>query len=159
MSPRSTAPGSADPADPGESTGAGLPDLSALPVFGVTRRRLAFLGAALVAAWIVISFARQVGEATAASSRHDRLAEENAALAAHAAALESELDLIQGRSYIVIQAHGYGLGGARDVPFTLAQRPVLPANAPGSAAVRLGAVTVPQTPLESWLSLLLGPSS
>jgi cell division protein FtsB len=166
MSPRSAAPGFADPVAPDDDPpepasdrpGPGVPDLSALPVVGVTRRRLAFLGAAFVTVWIVIAFARQVGEASAASARVEELRRANAELAADVAALEREYELIQGKPYILLQAHGFGLGGPRDIPFTLAKRPDLPPDAPGSAAVRLGAQAEPETPLESWLSLLFGPS-
>ena len=166
MSPRSAPPGSADPAAPDddpperapERRGPGTPDLSALPVVGVTRRRLAFLGAAFVTVWVVIAFARQVGEASAATARVDELRRANAELAADVAALEREYQLIQGEPYILVQAHGFGLGGPRDIAFTLSARPDLPPDAPGSAAVRLGASADPETPLESWLSLLFGPS-
>jgi cell division protein FtsB len=127
-------------------------------VVGVTRRRLAFLGAAFVTVWIVIAFARQVGDASAASARVDELRRANAELAANVAALEREYQLIQGKPYILVQAHGFGLGGARDIAFTLSVRPDLPPDAPGSAAVRLGAQAAPETPLDSWLSLLFGPS-
>jgi cell division protein FtsB len=166
MSPRSTPPGSADPAAPDDDTpeavserpSLGVPDLSALPVVGITRRRMAFLGAAFATVWIVIVFARQVGEASAATGRLDELRQGNAELAASVAALEREFQLIQGEPYIVQQARGYGLGGPRDIAFTLSQRPELPADAPGSAAVRLGALEAPDTPLESWLALLFGPT-
>lgn len=166
MSPRSAPPGSADPtaADDDRPEAAsdraaqGGIDLSALPVVGVTRRRLAFLGAAFVTVWIVIAFARQVGEASAATARVEELRRANAELAANVAALEREHTLIQGKPYILLQAHGFGLGGPRDIAFTLSARPDLPPDAPGSAAVRLGAHAEPETPLESWLSLLFGPS-
>lgn len=165
MSPRSTPPGSADPGAPDETRGAaserqspGMPDLSALPVVGITRRRMAFLGAAFATVWIVIGFARQVGEASAASARVDEIRRGNGELAAEVAALERELELIQGEPYILLQAHGFGLGGPRDIAFTLSARPDLPADAPGSAAARLGAHADSETPLEAWLSLLFGPS-
>jgi hypothetical protein len=89
----------------------------------------------------------------------DELRRANAQLAADVAALEREYQLIQGEPYIMQQAHGFGLGGPRDIAFTLSARPNLPPDAPGSAAVRLGATADPETPLESWLSLLFGPSS
>ena len=49
--------------------GPGGPDLSALPIAGITQRRMAILLGVLLAAWIVLLFARQVGDASAASSR------------------------------------------------------------------------------------------
>lgn len=167
MSPRSTPPGSADPAGFDDATSdassehgsPGLPDLSVLPVVGINRRRLAFLGAAFATVWIVIIFARQVGEASAASGRVEQLRQDNAQLATDVEALEREFELIQGEPYILLQARAYGVGGPRDIPFSLSERPDLPEDAPGSAAVRLGAQPEPDTPLESWLSLLFGPSA
>ena len=49
---------------------------------------------------------------------------------------------------------------ARDeIPFTLApDAPPLAVDAPGSAAVRLGAESEHVAPLERWLTVLFGPS-
>ena len=44
-------------------------DLTGLSVAGITRRRVGWAAAALVAAWIVVLFARQVGDAQAASNQ------------------------------------------------------------------------------------------
>ena len=135
-----------------------IPDLSSLPIAGITRRRLAGLIGALLAVWIVVVFARQVGEAQAAASRAERLAVDNVAQSTEVAGLARELDLIQRRRYIEQQARGYGLGGAKEIPFTLAPHaPPLPDDAPGSASVRLGAERTQVTPLERWLTLLFGP--
>jgi len=135
----------------------GLPDLSALPIAGITRRRVAFLAAVFVSAWIVIVFARQVGDASAASARVDDLRASNEELAGRVAALRRESELIQRPEYVLQQARGYRLGEAGEIAFTVARKRDLPLNAPGSASVRLGATTETVTPLESWLSLLFGP--
>jgi cell division protein FtsB len=120
---------------------------------------LAFLAAGLVTAWIVVAFARQVGEASAATTRLEGLEASNTRLAAQVSALQREYELIQRQAWIEQQARAYGLGGRRDVPFALAAgAPSLPPDAPGSAAVRLGAEPDRTTPLESWLTLLFGPS-
>jgi cell division protein FtsB len=155
----------ADETDPDEfeafdspSGGPGQPDLSALPIAGITRRRVGFLVAALVSAWIVIVFARQVGDASSAGVRVEALTEQNAELGGRVAALEREAALIQRQEWIVQQARGHGLGESGEIPFTLASAPPLPPDAPGSAAVRLGGRTERPTPLEAWLSLLFGPS-
>jgi cell division protein FtsB len=135
-----------------------IPDLSTLPIAGITRRRLAGLIGALVAIWIVVVFARQVGEAQAAASRAEQLAVDNVAQSVEVAGLARELDQIQRQGYIEQQARAYGLGGAREVPFTLAPHaPTLADDAPGSASVRLGADRSRVTPLERWLTLLFGP--
>jgi hypothetical protein len=155
--------GPVDPAADGVGAGGPggptAPDLAALPIAGITRRRMGGLVGGLLAAWIIIVFARQVGEASAATARADDIAQGNAARQAQVAALERELDLIARQRYVQQQARGYGLGTAREVPFSLAVgAPALPADAPGSAAVRLGADTDRPSPLESWLTVLFGPS-
>jgi cell division protein FtsB len=137
----------------------GLPDLSGLPVTGFTRRRMGFLGAGVLASWVVISFARQVSDASAATSRLEGLQSSNAQLAGQVAGLESEYQLIQGEAWVRQQARAYGLGSGREVPFTLGPAaPALRSDAPGSAALRLGARPATLTPLESWLTLVFGPS-
>jgi cell division protein FtsB len=151
-----------DPAaDPGgDASSMSLrPDLAALPIIGISRRRLAFAVAALVTAWIVIAFARQVGDASAATTRLETLESSNAQLAGRVAALRREYELIQQPEWIAQQARGYRMGTDREVPFVIADNaPPLAADAPGSASVRLGATTDTPTPLETWLSLLFGPS-
>jgi hypothetical protein len=151
--------GQADDPGPGDKEGSvpAGPDLSSLPVAGITRRRLGFLAGALISAWIVIVFARQVGDASAAAARVEKDRAANAALAGQLAALERESELIQRQEWVVQQAHAYRLGRRGEIPFTLGAADALPPNAPGSAAVRLGADAEADTPLEAWLSLLFGP--
>jgi len=133
--------------------------LADLPVAGLTRRRIGLLIAALVAAWVIVLFARQVGEASEASTRADEMRAQNEALSANVSALEQELALIQRQAYIEQQAREYRLGGPRELPFILADgAPALPADAPGTAATRLGAGTGNATPLDSWMNLLFGPT-
>jgi cell division protein FtsB len=137
---------------------AALGSLSDLPVAGLTRRRIALALGALVAAWVIVLFAHQVGEASDASARAEAMRASNVALEANVGALQQELDLIQRQSYIEQQARQYRLGSPREVPFALADgAPALPADAPGSAGVRLGAVVDRPSPLDSWLRLLFGP--
>lgn len=153
-------PAIAAAATPTPAAVAALGSLADLPVAGLTRRRIAFVLAALVVAWVVILFARQVGEASAATARAEDLRRANVVMAAEVEALERELDLIGRQAYIVQQARAHRLGGNREVAFTLeAGAPALGSDAPGSASVRLGAQPeVRRSPLESWLELLFGPS-
>lgn len=133
------------------------PDLASLPIVGITPRRLATILGVLLATWIVIVFARQVGEASAATGRAEAMLTANAAKRDEIAGLEGELDRIQQPRFVLQQARAYGLGGSREIPFTLAPgAPSLDANAPGSAASRVGA-TSSVSPLERWLTLLFGP--
>ena len=82
---------------------------------------------------------------------------DNAARRSEIAGLERELQRIQQQRFVVQQARGYGLGGPREIAFTLgASAPSLPPDAPGSAGLRVGAQTS-TTPLDSWLTLLFGP--
>jgi hypothetical protein len=147
---------SSEPSTGFQPFGPGGPDLSALPIAGITQRRVAIMLGALIAAWIVLLFARQVGDASAASSRAEAMISENAIRHSEIAALERELDRIQQRRFILQQARAHGLGGHKEIAFTLdPDAPPLPANAPGSAALRVGA-PASVTPLESWLEILFG---
>jgi cell division protein FtsB len=123
----------------------------------LTRRRIAIVVGALLAAWVVILFARQVGEASEAAARAESMRASTAALQAEVAALEEELALIQRQDYIEQAAREYRLGRADEVPFALADdAPALSADAPGSATVRLGTEREAPTPLDSWARLLFG---
>jgi cell division protein FtsB len=128
-----------------------------LPIAGISRRRVAFVAGALVAVWVVVVFARQVGEASAATGRAEAAAVANGQLTEQVAALQRELDLVQTTPYIAQQARAYGLGSRGEIPFRLApDAPPLPSDAPGSAALRVGTPAAPRSPLESWLTLLFG---
>jgi hypothetical protein len=133
------------------------PDLSSLPIVGITGRRMAIAIGVVLAVWIVLMFARQVGDASAASSRAEVLVVSNAGQAARVAALSRELDQIQQARYIDQQARAFGLGKSREIAFTLdPNAPALPSDAPGSASVRLGTSTDGGSPLDHWLTLLFG---
>lgn len=148
-----------DPAYPQASGGRDVPDLSSLAIAGLTRRRVAGILGTALAIWLVVVFARQVGEASAATAYAEQMAVDNAALASDVAAFERELELIQRQRFIEQQARSFGIGSRKEIAFTLApDAAALPADAPGSASVRLGADTIRVTPLERWLTLLFGPS-
>ena len=136
----------------------GEPDLAALPIVGITRRRMAIIVGALLAGWIVIVFARQVSEASAATGRAEAMVAANAEKRAANAGLERELAQIQQERFVLQQARAYGLGGSKEIAFSLDPgAPPLDAHAPGSAALRVGAPTS-VSPIERWLTLLFGPS-
>jgi len=155
-SPDSAAPEVLDAAPTPAATSA-LGSLSDLPVAGLTRRRVALLIGALVAAWVIVLFARQVGEASEATARADAMRAANAQLERDVAGLESELQLIQRQSFIAQAARGYRLGTPKEIPFTLAEdAPPLPDDAPGSGAGRLGTAAERQRPIDAWARLLFG---
>lgn len=142
---------------PGKTSRAVAPDLSALPIVGITGRRMAVAIGVLLAVWIVLMFARQVGDAGAASTRADVLVASNAGQASRVAALSRELQQIQRPRYIDQQARAFGLGSSRETAFSLdPNAPALPVDAPGSASVRLGMDIDDGSPLDHWLTLLFG---
>ena len=148
-----------DDAAEAEAGAAGPLDLSSLPIAGLTRGRLLALAALLAAGWIAIAFARQVGAAGDLTARADALRDHNAALETQVAELQGEIALIQRLEYIGLQARAHRLGSPIEIPFTLeAEAPPLPADAPGSAAVRLGAESARPAPLEAWLTILFAPT-
>lgn len=132
-------------------------DPATLPLPGLSRRRLATVAGIVAAAWLVLAFGRQVGEASAASTRADDLRSGNAALRQDVSTLQQDLSRVQDDRFILQQGRQFGLGGRGEIPFTLAaDAPALTADAPGSAAVRLGAVHDRRSTLEVWLSTLFG---
>ena len=151
---------SADELDPGAASETRPSvDLATLPIVGLTRRRMARIASAMLAAWIVIAFARQVAEASAASTRAQDIATGNAMLSLEVAAMERELEAIGRQRFVEQQARAHGVGGVDEIAFTLApDAPALALDAPGSAAVRLGAEVDDVSPLERWLTVLFGPS-
>lgn len=134
------------------------PSLQGFSVAGITRRRLGWLIAAFLTAWIMLVFARQVADTAAKAAEADRARASNVQAAQKVVDLQRELALITQQAFITQQAHGLGLGGARDHAFVLAaDAPPLADDAPGSASVRLGGEVARPTPLDSWLSILFGP--
>jgi len=132
------------------------PDLTSLPIAGLSQRKVAGILGTLVAAWIIILFARQVGDASAASARADAMIAENTAHKALVAALDRELARIQQPHFVLLQARAHGLGGHNEIAFTLDPgAPPLASDAPGSAALRIGAAA-PVSPLDRWLTVLFG---
>ncbi|HET7473480.1 MAG TPA: hypothetical protein VFJ71_10170 [Candidatus Limnocylindrales bacterium] len=154
----------AEPDDEGQATsglsGGDRVDLTGLSIAGITRRRVGFVASAVVGIWIVLVFARQVGDASTAANRATQLAADNRALAAEVDSLQAEVDAITKPAHVSLAARAYQLGNPKEIAFTLDPSIAAPVDgAPGSASVRLGASADRQTPLESWLSLLFGPAN
>jgi hypothetical protein len=126
----------------------------------ISRRHLATVAGLLVAGWLVIAFGRQVGAASAATDRADELRGANAALREGVSSLQDDLASVQDGRFVQLMGRAYGLGGPGEIPFTLeAGAPTPGPDAPGSAAVRLGARPNQASPLDGWLSVLFGPGS
>lgn len=151
-----TLPRPATPVEPPVRPEATL-DPAALPMPTLSRRRVITAAGILLAGWLALSFVRQVGEATAATNHAAELRAANAALNAEVDRLQLDLDHVQDMRFIRLEARAVGLGGKGEVPFALAAgAPSLPADAPGSAAVRLGAEAVARSPVDAWLEVLFG---
>ena len=146
-----------DPAAPPDEAPVPRLDPARLPS-PITRRRAALVAGGLVVAWLVIAFGRQVGDASAASSRAADLRATNDSLRADLAALQADLQRVQSDQYVGVGARGYGLGKQHEIPFTLAAgAPTLVPDAPGSASLRIGGQPPSRSPVEAWLDLLFGP--
>jgi len=129
-----------------------------MPAPVLSRRRLAALGIAFVVAWLALSLARQVGEASSVSVRADDLRLANAQLAHEVAVLQDAVDRVKDSRFVAFQARAFGLGGPGEIPFSLApDAPELAADAPGSAVIGRPAEAAPRSNLEAWLVALFGP--
>jgi hypothetical protein len=123
----------------------------------LSRRRVVTAAGVLLAGILTLSFVRQVGEATAAADRADDLRVANAALRDDVARLQLDLSHVQDLRFIQLEGRAFGLGGKGEIPFALAaEAPALDQDAPGSAAVRLGAPARPANTLDAWLEVLFG---
>jgi hypothetical protein len=132
-------------------------DPASLPMPSLSRRRVVTAAGMLLAGLLTLSFVRQVGEASAAADRAEELRAANAGLRDDVARLQRDLYHVQDEHFIQLEGRAYGLGGKGEIPFALAAgAPALAADAPGSAAVRLGAPERPRSPLDAWLGLLFG---
>lgn len=150
------------PVTPAPPTPAAAPapalDPASLPMPSLSRRRVVTAAGVLLAGLLVLSFARQVSEATAASNRAAELRVANAGLRDDVERLQRDLDHVQDVRFIRLEGRAFGLGGPHEIPFALAAgAPPLAADAPGSASVRLGAVQRPTSPIDAWLEVLFGP--
>jgi hypothetical protein len=123
----------------------------------LSRRRVITAAGMLLAGLLATGFMRQVGEATAASNRAAELRAANDALMADVGQLQQDLTHVQDPRFIQLEGRAFGLGGRGEIPFALAAgAPELPPDAPGSAAVRLGAEPLDRSPLDVWLDVLFG---
>ena len=152
-------PATADPVEDAAERGGGRApaDLSSLPIAGLTRRRTAMMLGALVAVWVVIVFARQVGAASAATARAEQMATDNAALTTEVDAMARELSQIQrpascsrGPRVRARRPQGDPVHPRRGRPAAGGRRARLGEPRVGSEAARV-------SPLDRWLTLLFGP--
>lgn len=152
-----TLPRPVTPPEPRPEPPAPRLDPAALPMPSLSRRRVVTAAGILVASLLAISFLRQVGEATAATDRAEDLRAANAALETEVQQLQEDLTHVQDPRFIQLAGRAFGLGSRGEVPFALAAgAPELPLDAPGSAAVRLGAEPLNRSPLDIWLDILFG---
>jgi hypothetical protein len=132
-------------------------DPASLPMPTLSRRRLVTAAGVIVASLLALSFLHQVSAATDAANRAADLRAGNAVLQDEVARLQRDLGHVQDPRYILLAGRAYGLGGPHEIPFALAAGAApLPADAPGSASVRLGAPPLHRNPLDVWLEVLFG---
>ena len=124
----------------------------------ISRRRLAFVAGGLALTLLVVAFGHQVSDAAAASDRAAQLRATNAGLRSDLADLQSDLVRVGDDTYVGIAARQYQLGAKHEIPVVLAAgAPSLAPDAPGSAALRIGAEPAGRSTLDAWLDLLFGP--
>jgi hypothetical protein len=153
---RQTLPRPATPADPPQEPAPRL-DPASLPMPSLSRRRVVTAAGVLLAGLLTLSFVQQVGEASAAADRAEDLRAANEQLRDDVARLQRDLGHVQDQRYIQLEARAVGLGGRGEIPFALAAgASELAADAPGSAAVRLGAPARPRSNIDAWLEVLFG---
>jgi hypothetical protein len=153
--PRRALPRPTTPADPPEEAETRL-DPASLPMPSLSRRRVVTAAGVLLAGLLTVSFVQQVGEASAAADRAEELRAANAGLRDDVARLQQDLNHVQDLHFIQLEGRGFGLGAKGEIPFALAAgASALPADAPGSASVRLGAPPAHNN-LDAWLELLFG---
>lgn len=123
----------------------------------LSRRRVVTAAGVLLAGLLALSFVQQVGEASAAAEHAEDLRVANEQLQDEVARLQVDLGHVQDPRFVQLEARGFGLGAKGEIPFALAAgAPALAADAPGSAAVRLGAPARPHSNLDAWLEVLFG---
>jgi hypothetical protein len=123
----------------------------------ISPRRMAFLAGGLALALLVVAFGHQLSDAASAADRASQLRAANASLHADLSNLQADIARASDPTYVAIAARSYGLGLKHEIPFALAAgAPSLPPDAPGSAALRVGAQPAATSPLEAWLDLLIG---
>ena len=130
---------------------------AAVQRLSLSRRRLAVLVAGFLCLYLVGVFARQVGEAAAASTQADQMRQRNTALEQDLDSLRTELDLLQQPGFIDSTARGYGLGVAGELTVTLdPNAPPLPDDAPGATGIASSSRGAQESPIEAWLEALFG---
>jgi hypothetical protein len=153
---RRALPRPATPAEPPDEVEPRL-DPASLPMPSLSRRRVVTAGGVILAGLLTVSFVRQVGEASAATDRAAELRAANALLHDEVARLQEDLGHVQDLHFIQLEGRAFGLGGKGEIPFALAAgASPLAEDAPGSAAVRLGAPVRPHSNLDAWLEVLFG---
>ena len=119
-----------------------------------TRVHLALVVGLVIALWVVLAFGRTMAELSEATQRAATVRADNAALTLRLAQAQEEAALLQSDAYLRFAARGYGMGRPGERAFGLA--PGAPPPAPITPLGGAGAANLPATPLENWLSLLLG---
>jgi hypothetical protein len=131
--------------------------LDQIGIAGLTRSRVAWFAGVLLVGWVIAGFIGQAGDTTRAAERAAAVRAENRASEREVAGLRAEVSLVTEPRWVAQQARSYNLGSSREIPFVLAPgASPLPADAPGSAARRLGTTAASPAPLDVWMTVLFG---
>ncbi len=128
-----------------------------LGIAGLDRRTLTLVGAALLAAWLVLVFGRAISQSNEVAAQAAMLRTQDAALSQQVADRQAELSVIQSPAFLALEARAYGYGKSSEQVFAL--QPGAPAP---PSITPLGAEpspAPPPAPLDAWLQLLVGRSS
>jgi hypothetical protein len=143
----------------GTRPGGGPAPLGEIGIAGLSRARVGLIAGVIVLGWLAVGFVGQAGDTTRAAARATAAQGVKASLQEQVAALQSEVALVAEPRWIIQQARTFDLKTAKETPIVLAPgAPELPADAPGSAARRVGTETEQVSPLDRWLEILFGSS-
>ena len=133
--------------------------------FRFRRVHLAVIGIAIVAVWLVLVFARALGDVDRATARQQGVAAAAATLQAQLDADKREQQIVQTDGFQRLQARAYGMGAPGEVVFTLPQdapspAPITPLGGSTGATSLPGgsgaSADAPSRPLDAWLRLIFG---
>lgn len=126
--------------------------------FRPRRLHLLLLLIAVVSVWLVIVFAKALGDVDRATARRAAVAAEAATLQARLDADHRELALVQTDGFQRLQARAYGMGEPGEIAFSLPpDAPPPPAITPlGDARPATAGTRTTTAPLDAWLTILFG---
>ena len=127
--------------------------LDSVPLGGLTRRHVAWILGVVLAAMLVLAFARAIAASTAAMTQADALRQSNAELRAEVGRLRAEKELIGSPQFVRIAGRAYGYGRVDEQPFSLSPGAPSPAPVGDGGGDGDGADA---SPLDAWIAMFVG---